>query len=282
MTRLQKFRIIQMPHLKVVPTKQVILHEYFDTNRTTALKKKIITSGKWKDPPIVTQLIDGRFMVLDGANRTTSMKALGIPHMLVQAVDYFDPSIQLKSWNHVVRLPLERLIKSLRNGSTLSLDSMGDKKAKRMLSQRKILAYLCDRKGNAFALPLQKSPKAALELLNALVRGYEGKSVIHRTEESTHKAFHGLDKRMRTLIVFPSLTKLGVLNAIARGQFLPSGISRHLILKRALRIYLPLSVLKSRHMTIRQKQARADKLIQDLYEQGKVRFYPEGIYLFDE
>ena len=76
-----------MPHLKVVPTKQVILHEYFDTNRTTALKKKIITSGKWKDPPIVTQLIDGRFMVLDGANRTTSMKALGIPHMLAQVVD---------------------------------------------------------------------------------------------------------------------------------------------------------------------------------------------------
>jgi hypothetical protein len=282
MTRLQKFRIIQMPHLKVVPTKQVILHEYFDTNRTTALKKKIITSGKWKDPPIVTQLIDGRFMVLDGANRTTSMKALGIPHMLVQVVDYFDPSIQLKSWNHVVRLPVERLLQSLRNGSAVSLDSMSDKKARRMLSQRKILAYLCDRKGNAFVLPLQKSPKAALELLNILVRGYEGKSVIHRTEEATHKAFHGLDRHMRTLIVFPSLTKLGVLNAIARGQFLPSGISRHLILKRALRIYLPLSVLKSRRMTIRQKQARADRLIQDLYEQGKVRFYPEGIYLFDE
>ncbi|OGL87648.1 hypothetical protein A3I42_04870 [Candidatus Uhrbacteria bacterium RIFCSPLOWO2_02_FULL_49_11] len=283
MTRLQKFRIIQMPHLKVVPTKQVILHEYFDANRTTALKKKIITSGKWKDPPIVTQLIDGRFMVLDGANRTTSMKALGIPHMLAQVVDYFDPSIQLKSWNHVVRLLPERLMQSLReSGVDLPLDSHSDKKAKRMLSQRKILAYLCDRKGNAFVLPLQKSPKAALELLNTLVRGYEGKSVIHRTEEATHKAFHGLDRRMRTLIVFPSLTKLGVLNAIARGQFLPSGISRHLILRRALRIYLPLSVLKSRRMTIRQKQARADRLIQDLYEQGKVRFYPEGIYLFDE
>jgi len=271
-----------MPHLKVVPTKQVILHEYFDTNRTTALKKKIITSGKWKDPPIVTQLIDGRFMVLDGANRTTSMKALGIPHMLVQVVDYFDPSIQLKSWNHVVRLPVERLLQSLRNGSAVSLDPMSDKKARRMLKQRKILAYFCDRKGKTFALPLQKSSKAALEMLNILVHCYEGKSMIHRTEEATHKAFHGLDRHMRTLIVFPSLTKLGVLNAIARGQFLPSGISRHLILKRALRIYLPLSVLKSRRMTIRQKQARADRLIQDLYEQGKVRFYPEGIYLFDE
>ncbi|MEW6610847.1 MAG: hypothetical protein AB1352_04475 [Patescibacteria group bacterium] len=282
MTKLQKFRIIQMPHLKVVPTKQVILHEYFDTKRTVALKKKIITSGKWKDPPIVTQLLDGRFMVLDGANRTTSMKALGIPHMLAQVVDYFDPSIQLRSWNHVVRTPLERLVKLLRNGNTLDLTPLRDIKAKRMLAQRKILAFLCDRKGNAYALPLQKSPKAALELLNTLVRCYEGKSVIHRTEEATHKAFHGFDKRMRTLIVFPSLTKLGVLNAIARGQFLPSGISRHLILKRALRVYLPLSVLKSRRLSIRQKQAKADKLIQDLYEQGKVRFYPEGIYLFDE
>ncbi len=271
-----------MPRLRVVPTERIILHEHFDTKRTEKLKKKIIDSGMWKDPPIVTQLPDGRYMILDGANRTTSMKALKIPHMLVQVVDYFDPSIELRSWNHVVRTPMDMLIRILRTDKKMKLQPMNDKKAKSMLMYRKVLGYICGRKGTALAIPLQNSPRTAIDVLNKLVKGYEGKSTIHRTEESTRKAFHGLGTDMKTLIVFPSLTKLGLVNAIARGQFLPSGISRHLILRRALRVYLPLSVLKSRTLSIKQKQARVDALIAKLYTQGKVRFYPEGIYLFDE
>jgi len=87
---------------------------------------------------------------------------------------------------------------------------------------------------------------------------------------------------MNTLIVFPGLTKLGLLNAIARGQYLPSGISRHLIFRRALRVYLPLSVLRSQKLSIKQKQAQVDRMISEKFTQGQVRFYPEGIYLFDE
>jgi len=282
MTKLQKFHVVQMPQLRVVPTEQVILHESFDTKRTTKLKKKIIESGKWKDPPIVTRLQDGRYMVVDGANRTTSMKALNIPHMLVQEVDYFDPSIRLKSWNHAVRLPIDELTEVLKRDTRISLRRMTDTQAKKLLSKRKILGYLCGRNGTAFALPIQKSASEALSVLNCLADEYEGKSVIHRTEDSTHRAFHGLSKQMKTLVVYPALTKKGILSAIERGQYLPSGISRHLVLRRALRVWLPLSVLRSRTLTLRQKQARVDALIAKLFKEGKVRYYPEGIYLFDE
>jgi len=282
MTKLQKFRIIHMPQLKVVPTEKVILHEHFDPRRTAKLRNKIIASGKWKDPPIVTKLPDGRYMVLDGANRTTSIKALKIPHLLVQVVGYFDPSIELKSWNHVVPTPIDELVHFLQNGSNIPLQPASDRKAKKLLAYRKILAYLCERDGKCWTIPLQPSPRAAIDVLNQLVRCYEGKSAVHRTEEGTRRAFQGLGSHMCTLAVFPSLTKQGLLNAIARGQYLPSGISRHLILRRALRVNLPLSVLKSRKLTIKQKQAHVDALIQRLYASGKVRYYPEGIYLFDE
>jgi hypothetical protein len=282
MKKLQKFHFVHMPQLKVVPTEKVILHEHFDAKRTHALKRKIIASGVWKDPPIVTTLPDGRYMVLDGANRTTSMKALSMPHMLVQVVDYFDPSIELRSWNHVVKVPRDHLIKILQNGSRAVFKTVSDRKAKKMLAYKQILAYLCGRDGKCLAIPLQSTPRSAIDLLNIIVDSYEGESAIHRTEEATRKAFHGLTSQMNTLVVFPSLTKLGLLNAIARGQFLPSGISRHLILRRALRVYLPLSVLQSKRLSIKSKQARVDRMIADKFKQGQVRFYPEGIYLFDE
>lgn len=282
MAKLQKFHFVHMPQLKIVATEKVILHESFDTKRTHALKQKIMKSGMWKDPPIVTSLPDGRYLVLDGANRTTSMKALRVPHMLVQVVDYFDPSIELKSWNHVVRIPRDHLVKVLQNGSGIAMRPMSDAKGKKMLAYKQILAYLCGRDGKCLAIPLQSSPRAAIEVLNTLVELYERKSIIHRTEEATRKAFHGLGSQMCTLVVFPSLTKQGLLNAIARGQNLPSGISRHLILRRALRVYVPLSVLRSRKLSLREKQVLVDRLIAEKFTKGKVRFYPEGIYLFDE
>jgi len=282
MKKLQKFHFVHMPHLKVVPTEKVILHESFDAKRTHALKKKIAQSGVWKDPPIVTTLPDGRYLVLDGANRTTSMKALRMPHMLVQVVDYFDPSIELRSWNHVVRVSRDHLVNVLQNGDGKAFKPMSDRRAKKMLAYKQILAYFCSRDGKCMAIPLQSTPRAAIDLLNRLVESYEGKSVIHRTEEATRKAFQGLGSFMNTLIVFPGLTKLGLLNAIARGQYLPSGISRHLIFRRALRVYLPLSVLRSQKLSIKQKQAQVDRMISEKFTQGQVRFYPEGIYLFDE
>lgn len=279
-----RFMHIPSSNLKVVPVQKLVLHEDFDTKRTAALQAKLVRADELKDPPIVTKINRGRYLVLDGANRTSSAKALGLPSLVVQVVNYHDPSVQLSPWNHVISVPIRQLVNELSKDPLVKLSLRSQVTAHRLLRQRKIIAYLCSRQGQATTITIASTSRRhyALTVLNHLVRFYNGKTVIHRTEESTLKAFHDLPKSVCTLVVFPQLTKDELVQAVARGEVLPSGISRHLVVRRALRVGVPLSLLRSRKLTLVQKQAALDKLIAQRYQQGKVRFYPEGVYLFDE
>jgi hypothetical protein len=42
-----------------------------------------------------------RYVVLDGANRTSAIQSIGCPHMLVQVVDY-ERQVQLYTWFHLI------------------------------------------------------------------------------------------------------------------------------------------------------------------------------------
>jgi hypothetical protein len=75
----------RLPDLRFVPTEALFPHEYHDLQRTQPLVERLRESGTLKNPPIVTQVGDGmrvepRFVVLDGANRSTAARAAGWPH----------------------------------------------------------------------------------------------------------------------------------------------------------------------------------------------------------
>ena len=63
----------ETPDLRIVPIELLVEHEYNDAQRTTPLAKRLEAEGLLKNPPIVAPLDDDpRFVVLDGANRTTA------------------------------------------------------------------------------------------------------------------------------------------------------------------------------------------------------------------
>ena len=97
-------KIQRYPNLEIVPAEKVRLHEHHDPQRTSPLKSRIDTSGVLYNPPLVIPFSRGDedYMVLDGANRVTSMKELGLPHLLVQIVDLESPGLSLQTWNHVI------------------------------------------------------------------------------------------------------------------------------------------------------------------------------------
>ena len=66
--------------------------------------ERIVESGLWRNPPIVTPLQDGsqRFMVMDGANRIAALRKLEYPHAVVQVVHPDDQGLKLLNWNHVI------------------------------------------------------------------------------------------------------------------------------------------------------------------------------------
>src|SRR5512141_2432247 len=93
-----------LPTLAFLPVESLVIHEWHDDQRTPPLIARLRASGVFRNPPVVAPLSDGtgRYMVLDGANRTTALRSMGFPHALVQIIEPDDPGLSLENWNHLV------------------------------------------------------------------------------------------------------------------------------------------------------------------------------------
>lgn len=64
-------------HLKLVPVDKIDLHETFEPLRLEKKKSSIEADDFIRHPILVTAIQHGRYMVIDGVHRYTSLKALG-------------------------------------------------------------------------------------------------------------------------------------------------------------------------------------------------------------
>ena len=110
--------IQNLPTLRILPLESLILHEDHDDQRTLPLVEKLRAAGILRNPPIVMPLADGsnRYMVLDGANRVTSLQEMEFPHIVAQVVEANNPNVNLQTWNHVIwGMPTKTLMSELRH-----------------------------------------------------------------------------------------------------------------------------------------------------------------------
>ena len=92
-----------LPDLRLVSVEKLLLHETIDERRVDRLARRLSDEKRLKNPPAVTSLPHSDLiMVMDGANRVSAFKSLGIPHIVAQFVSYDDPDVELDAWNHVV------------------------------------------------------------------------------------------------------------------------------------------------------------------------------------
>src|SRR5262245_1706048 len=94
----------RLPDLRFVPTEAVIPHEQYDIHRLEPLVRAFREEKVLRNPPIVADLpgSQGRFMVLDGANRSTAAREAGLPHLVVQVAHYDAPWVLLATWHHAL------------------------------------------------------------------------------------------------------------------------------------------------------------------------------------
>jgi len=86
---------------------------------------------------------------------------------------------------------------------------------------------------------------------------------------------------MAALVIFPSYRPTDILRLVREGERVPSGITRHIIPMRALRINIPLSVLLADE-PLEAKQAWLQEWWQERMAANAVRYYTESTFLFDE
>lgn len=271
-----------LPKLRIVETKQLVVHETVDPARVERLKKRFEKGGKLNNPPIVAPLGKGKYVVLDGANRVTVALQLGFPHLIVQVVHYGDPTVGLLTWNHVVEgVGWARWWNSVKKHCGDAVGALTLARACHMLARGRLCAYVISPHGTCYGIRVPSTEKERVKLWNAFVETYKGKYTLHRTVEDTMASVRRLYPKFTALIVFPPLKKADILHFARNGLKIPSGISRHVIPGRALHVDVPFELLRARR-SVASKNAWLIHHVEALTQSNQIRYYSEPVYLYDE
>ncbi|MFA6410169.1 MAG: hypothetical protein WCW26_01180 [Candidatus Buchananbacteria bacterium] len=253
-----------LPNLKIVSLTKLVLHENVDPSRIKRLSDKIGKDKIFTNPPLVSEIGQtGKFVVLDGANRTTVFKKIGFREIIVQIVDYQKSGLELKTWNHLIigikaKDFFEQIKKSVSRSVIKKFRLNGNKIICRPIEKRQFLEYI--------------------KALNKIVDLYANNYKFYRLDSA--KDFLA-SKKSNTLIVFPKFKPQDIISVAKNNLKVPSGITRHLIFGRALRIDLPLEILKSKK-SLTWKNQQLNKLIAKRFEENKIRYYQESIFIFND
>ncbi len=275
------------PDLRILPLEHLVEHEFNDAQRTAPLAQRLEAEGILRNPPIVSMIGDGdgRFVVLDGANRMMALNCLGYPQALVQVVKYEEPNVTLTTWHHlIVEIELEEFTNLLAEVEGVDFFPVDYLHARAGLARRECLVYIVRADGKVF-VARPKIPGLFVReqnaLLNALVDKYKDRGRLHRVmTDSLEEAKH-LHPNLTGLVVFPKYDPVEVLALARDGELLPTGLTRHLIQGRVLRVNYPLTELKSKE-PLEVKNAHLQQWLRKKMASKEVRFYGEMTYSFDE
>ncbi len=266
-----------LPDLAFVPAEDVLLHEECDPERVARLRDRLRSEGILKNPPIAAPM-GGQVVVLDGANRTEALRALGARTVLLQRVDYTDPSVELGTWRHLIAEPPPEVEERIRCG--LPVEPLPSEEATEAARRGRILASVWVA-GRCFALPRGNTLPEDAARLRALVSAYKGTARIYRVLGEDPEDLERAYGRVGMLVVFCTFTKAEIL-AIARdGAKLPTGITRHVIPGRALRVNVPLGRMLGGE-SLGALNGWLEGWVQTKLLNHEVRYYAEPTFLFDE
>ena len=275
--------IQNLPTLRILPLESLILHEDHDNQRTLPLVDKLRAAGNIRNPPIVMPLTDGsnRYMVLDGANRVTSLQQMEFPHIVAQVVEASNPNVNLQTWNHVIwGMSTKVLMSKLRKIKDLEVIKINTRKS---LDAPKYVPVQIRLPDGKFYL-LTESPSdlpAHIGTLHKIVNAYKTRAALDRTSQTLIDSFKPIYSDLTALVIFPSFKIKTVLKLAAQEIVLPTGITRFTVSPRALHLNYPLHELSS-GKPIEYKEEALKEWVEERVKKKGVRLYSEATFLFDE
>lgn len=272
-----------LPDLCVLPTEKLLPHEDSDPRRVQKLSQRMLEDGILKNPPIVAAIPNNdRYVVLDGANRSSAFAYVGIPHIVAQLVSYDAPDVLVDTWYHVVSgLALSEFERSLVAAGDLQLSACSLEEARRALAAQEAIAYIVCESGVRKVSASGGKSISPLHLLNEVVGIYRGRADIYRASNDIWEIQKPYYPEITALIIFPSLKPEDVFEAALGPYKIPSGITRHIISARALNINFPITVLMSSWSFTRKKEWLQEWLMQRM-SANAIRYYAESTFSFNE
>ncbi|HKJ38993.1 MAG TPA: hypothetical protein VJ972_09470, partial [Anaerolineales bacterium] len=231
-----------LPNLQILPVDSLILHEDHDVQRSLPLVEKLRSQGIIRNPPIVMPLNDGtdRYMVLDGANRVTSLQEMEFPHAVAQVVTAKDKNVNLQTWNHVIwGMSAKTLMTSLHKIGGIEPVKVNTNKSLDAPKYLPMQARFSD--GRFFIFNEEPSDLAThIQTLHKIVNTYKTYASLDRTSQTRIDSFKKVYPDLTALFIFPSFKIKTVLKLAGQGILLPTGITRFTVSPRALHLNYPL------------------------------------------
>lgn len=277
-----------VPDLRFVPVESIVPHEQHDDQRMAPLVERFKEQGVLRNPPVVApfppeQGGPQRFMVLDGANRSTAARAAGLPHILVQVVEYHPPSVALTTWYHAIAsMKRDEIARALAAVDGLATEETTRMHASAMLARREALAWVGYADGSVASLHGGTTLRERNDLLNAVVDTYRSRGRFYRVTGDSLEAERTRHPDVNAIVVFPHFEPDEVMELATSGERLPAGITRHLIRWRALHVNMPFQMLTDTTRTLEEKNRWLGEWLADKLSHRAVRFYEEPTVLFDE
>ncbi len=272
-----------LPDLRMLPATALVPHEEVDPRRVEKLSQRLRQEGRLKHPPVIAPIPDsGRFVVLDGANRTMALAVLQVPHIVAQVVDYHDPNVELDTWYHVVSgMPVEEFQAALHQIPDLHTQESSLSAARQALALDKTSAYIVCADGIYLLKDAENHQPRDIDFLTRLVGIYKGRAEIFRASNDVWEKQAPFYPQMTALVIFPRLQPQDILDAVRSDQRIPSGITRHIIPNRALNINIPFEVLEA-DLALERKEAWLQDWLMERMAANAIRFYAEPTFTFDE
>jgi hypothetical protein len=281
-------RIEHMPCIRLVPTHRIVFHEHPESRRTERLTERIRHDQVLRNPPIVADLKDGHYLLLDGANRVSGMRILEYSHVPVQVVDYGDESTQLKGWHHLlIQGRGLNLLNTLKTLPEIIVEPVSESDIEQHLELHQVLAIFVDESASGWGLFPRESGRRLsggrrVQVLDRVVSLYEGHSDLERIKLAD---FANLPDVIRTvehqLFLFPCFHKEELLELARERILIPTGITRHLIPGRALGLNLQLAFLLELNRE-EEKLSHFQAYLERLEIHGRIRFYEESVFIMNE
>ncbi len=264
-----------IPRLEVLPIADVLRHEATDLMRVAALLERLSDDRALRNPPIVAALSGGRRLLLDGANRVEALARLGVPHALVQTEERDDPRLGIETWRHVIRRPEADALLADPPPGISAHDGDAPEGAT-------IACALTLADGRRFGFACGPSLAERAAALRAIAdRHTHPRARLGRLPTGDLDEARLAHPDLGGVLSYPGFG-LDEVRALAEaGERLPSGVTRLLAPCRVLGFHLPLSFLTA-DLPLDQKRRRLADMVAERFQTGRVRHYPEPVFVFDD
>ncbi|KPJ61059.1 MAG: hypothetical protein AMJ46_03575 [Latescibacteria bacterium DG_63] len=275
-----ELRIGELPRLQIMPIEDIMFHEEPDIGRVAKLIDRFSAEGTLRNP-VVVAVVDGnaRRVLLDGTNRSTALKKLGMAEVLVQEIELEDGGLVVSQWHHAI----ENLTKHeiLRHIDEIPETRKEDGNRATDINQPDYLCSVLFDDGTAATLFGSGDIFQEADALQRFTNLYFGSTQMDRVSYTNPAHLRKNYPGFTALVGFKRFTKLEIVELADAGKLLPSGITRVLLPKRALNFNLHLDVLKS-ELSVEDKNEWLQETIRRKVLDKSIRFYREPTFSFDE